>query len=57
VRKSDQTHLGLDVEYAPSTISLDLANGVETGAIQISRELGVLDECSVFDELLKCTSG
>jgi hypothetical protein len=48
VIKNDQTHLGLDIEYAPSTIPLDLMDGVETSAIQVARELGVLDECPPF---------
>jgi hypothetical protein len=54
---TDQTHLGLDIEYAPSTIPLDLTHRVETGAIQVARELGVLDERPGFNELLKRASG
>ena len=51
------TYLGLDVEYAPSALPLDLTNGVEAGPVQVARELGVLDERPVRNELFKPAAG
>jgi hypothetical protein len=57
VVKSGETHLGLDIEYASSTIPLDVTDRIKTRAIQVTRELGVLNERPVFNELLKGASG
>jgi len=57
MRGAKKTYLGLDVEYAPSAFPLNLTNGVEAGPVQVARELGMLDERPVGNELFEPAAG
>ena len=52
-----KTHLRLNVQQTPPARALNFSDSHEAGAIKVSRELGVLDECALRNELLELVVG